>query len=249
MKKPSQRWAIIYAVMEFAPITMSGKLHFCGVAANFENRASSQKQQPPLKRVQAGVQMRFTMGQMPRKWAASPAAMSVAEEFEKRVIHLLDVVKLARGDAGHGEMVEPFARRALAIIECFIALMAVSKVAHDAGIALNDSGFVTQSHVYGVGPESRAVFSNVPSFTGRVAFPGGAQEFLFNLDEELGCLRIEEGKAHSEDFLAFIAVHPFRAAVPGDDAAVCVKKAKGEIRRPGGVFSGGDFVSGLELLF
>ena len=40
-----------------------------------ENAARNKKQTPPLKSVQAGVQMRFTMGQMPVKCNSRPAAI------------------------------------------------------------------------------------------------------------------------------------------------------------------------------
>jgi hypothetical protein len=118
--------------------------------------------------------------------------------------------------------------------------MAVGEVAYDAGIALKNSGFVMESHADGVGPESGAVLSGVPGFTGGVPFPDGAQEFTFQADEEPVFGRIEERQVNSEDFLSFVAVHPFGAAVPRDDAAMCVQKAKGVVLRPLGNFLGGD---------
>jgi len=61
------RWAIRYAAMEFIPITTSGNAHFLWPRASMiqQKAARKRKQIPPLKSVQLGVQMRFTIGQIP----------------------------------------------------------------------------------------------------------------------------------------------------------------------------------------
>ena len=55
--------------MEFMPTTTSGmaQRRYCFTSMIQENAARKKKQTPPLKSVQLGVQMRFTMGQIPVK--------------------------------------------------------------------------------------------------------------------------------------------------------------------------------------
>src|ERR1035441_6771995 len=66
--KRSHRCAIRYAAMEFAPITTKGKAHLRHplTSVSQQKPARKRKQRPPLNSVHAGVQMRFTTGQMPR---------------------------------------------------------------------------------------------------------------------------------------------------------------------------------------
>ena len=45
-----------------------------------------------MKSVQDGVQMRFTMGQMPAKWSSSPAAMPITPAAMRRPIGIRGVL-------------------------------------------------------------------------------------------------------------------------------------------------------------
>src|ERR1035437_6880183 len=62
--------------MEFVPITTSGNDHRLRPqrSSSREKPAIKTKHQPPLNRVQLGVQMRLTIGQTPSQPDAPPAA-------------------------------------------------------------------------------------------------------------------------------------------------------------------------------
>src|ERR1035438_1978589 len=77
--KRSHRCAIRYAAMEFAPITTNGNAHLRHplTSVSQQKPARKRKQRPPLNSVHAGVQIRFTTGQMPVKWSTRPAEVGV----------------------------------------------------------------------------------------------------------------------------------------------------------------------------
>ena len=68
--------AIKYAAIEFIPITISGNAHFLYPFASItqQNAAKNRKQIPPLNSVQLGVQILFTIGQIPTACSSNPAA-------------------------------------------------------------------------------------------------------------------------------------------------------------------------------
>src|SRR5664279_1321294 len=74
--------------MEFMPTTTSGNAHrrYPFRSMTQENAARKKKQIPPLKSVQAGVQMRFTMGHMPVKCSARPAMARKAPAIRNRLM-------------------------------------------------------------------------------------------------------------------------------------------------------------------
>src|SRR5215472_7719225 len=54
---------------------------------------------PPLKRTQDGVQIRLTIGQMPRAWARSPATMPMAAAMRRRLTGILGAEALSQRPA------------------------------------------------------------------------------------------------------------------------------------------------------
>ena len=64
------------------------------------NAARNRKQSPPLNSVQLGVQMRFTIGQMPVKCSSRPAAMPIDAGDQQRFIGIrgASVAQPAAGD-------------------------------------------------------------------------------------------------------------------------------------------------------
>ena len=78
--KRSHRCAIRYAAIELVPITTSGNAHlrYPFTSVSQQKPARNRKHRPPLNSVHAGVQMRFTTGQIPVKCSSSPAATPIA---------------------------------------------------------------------------------------------------------------------------------------------------------------------------
>ena len=78
--KPSQRWAMRYAAIELVPMTASGHAQRFKpwTSTTWWNAARSQKHHPPLTSTQAGVQIRFTLGQRPLESRTSPAPRAAA---------------------------------------------------------------------------------------------------------------------------------------------------------------------------
>src|ERR1700753_358704 len=74
--KFGNKCAIRYAAIEFIPITSSGNAHlrYPFTSITHENAAIYRKQSPPLNSVQLGVQIRFTIGQIPAACKNNPAA-------------------------------------------------------------------------------------------------------------------------------------------------------------------------------
>src|SRR5258708_19412731 len=72
----SHKCAIRYAAIELAPITTSGNAHlrYPLTSVTQQKPARKKKHRPPLNSVHAGVQMRFTTGQIPAKGSSRPAA-------------------------------------------------------------------------------------------------------------------------------------------------------------------------------
>src|SRR5450756_163534 len=89
--KRSHRCAIRYAAIELAPITTRGNAHlrYPLTSVSQQNPARKRKQRPPLNSVHAGVQMRFTTGQIPVKCSSRPAATPIAPAASRRRIGCL----------------------------------------------------------------------------------------------------------------------------------------------------------------
>src|SRR6202034_2756113 len=75
-----------YAAMEFVPTITRGYAHpcFCFTSMIQLNTARKRKQRPPLNKVQLGVHIRFTMGQIPVTCSKTPAARSSKPAVTKR---------------------------------------------------------------------------------------------------------------------------------------------------------------------
>src|SRR5579862_716049 len=76
IKNAGVKCAIKYAAIEFIPTTISGNAHFLYPFASItqQNAAKNRKQIPPLNIVQLGVQILFTIGQIPAACSSNPAA-------------------------------------------------------------------------------------------------------------------------------------------------------------------------------
>src|ERR1035437_8614105 len=77
--------------MEFMPTTTKGNAHrrYDFTSMIHENAARKKKHIQPLKRVQPGVQMRFTMGHMPSQWRSSADAARRKPAMRKRLMGIL----------------------------------------------------------------------------------------------------------------------------------------------------------------
>src|ERR1700732_2869549 len=79
LNKISKQFRIRYAAMELIPTTTRGNaMRLCFLTSmNHEKAARNKKHTPPLKSVHEGVQIRFTIGQIPVKWKSRPADMNM----------------------------------------------------------------------------------------------------------------------------------------------------------------------------